>query len=63
MHVALLKVCRRGEHAEIIAVNSEEELASRLDRLQASENTLRIYIFRPTETLTRKVTFTHSFIK
>lgn len=60
MHVAILEVHRRGTRPDFISVETEEELAERLDRLQASENTLRIHIFRPTETLTRKVIFTSS---
>lgn len=60
MHVALIEVHRRGTRPDIISVETEEELAERLDRLQASESTLRIHIFRPTETLTRKVIFTSS---
>ena len=60
MHVALLEVHRRGARPDIISVETEEELTERLDKLQASESTLRIRIYRPTETLTRKVTFTSS---
>ena len=60
MHVALLEVHRRGARPEIISVETEEELTERVDKLQASESTLRIHIFRPTETLTRKVIFTSS---
>ena len=41
-------------------METEEELTERLDKLQASEGTLRIHIFRPTDTLTRKVIFTSS---
>ena len=58
MHIALLEVHRRGARPELISVETEEELTERLDKLQASESTLRIHIFRPTETLTRKVVFT-----
>ena len=60
MHVALLEVHRRGARPELISVETEEELTERLDKLRASESTLRIHIFRPTETLTRKVIFTSS---
>ena len=60
MHIALLEVHRRGTRPEIISVETEEELTERLDKLQASESTLRIHIFRPTNTLTRKVIFTSS---
>ena len=60
MHIALLEVHRRGARPEIISVETEEELTERLDKLQASECTLRIHIFRPTDTLTRKVIFTSS---
>ena len=60
MHIALLEVHRRGARPELISVETEEELTERLDKLQASESTLRIHIFRPTETLTRKVVFTSS---
>ena len=60
MHIALLEVHRRGARPELISVETEEELMERLDKLQASESTLRIHIFRPTETLTRKVIFTSS---
>lgn len=60
MHVALLEVHRRGARPDIISVETEEELTERLDKLQASESTLRIRIYRPTETLTRKVIFTSS---
>ena len=60
MHLALLEVHRRGARPEIISVETEEELIERLDKLQASESTLRIHIFRPTNTLTRKVIFTSS---
>lgn len=60
MHVALLEVHRRGARPDLISVKTEEELTERLDKLQASESTLRIHVFRPTETLTRKVVFTSS---
>ena len=60
MNLALLEVHRRGTRPELISVETEEELTERLDKLQASESTLRIHIFRPTETLTRKVIFTSS---
>ena len=60
MHIALLEVHRRGTRPEIISVETEEELTERLDKLQASESTLRIHVFRPVETLTRKVIFTSS---
>ncbi len=60
MHIALLEVHRRGARPEIISVETKEELTERLDKLQASESTLRIHIFRPTDTLTRKVIFTSS---
>ena len=60
MHIALLEVHRRGTRPEIISVETEGELTERLDKLQASESTLRIHIFRPTNTLTRKVIFTSS---
>ena len=60
MHIALLEVHRRGTRPDIISVETEEELTERLDKLQASESTLRIHVFRPTETLTRKVIFTSS---
>ena len=60
MHIALLEVHRRGTRPELISVETEEELTDRLNKLQASESTLRIHIFRPTETLTRKVIFTSS---
>ena len=60
MHIALLEVYRRGARPEIISVETEEELTERLDKLQASESTLRIHIFRPINTLTRKVIFTSS---
>lgn len=60
MHIALLEVHRRGARPELISVETEEELTERLDKLQASESTLRIHIFRPTEALTRKVIFTSS---
>ena len=58
MNIALLEVHRRGARPEIISIETEEELTERLDRLQASESTLRIHIFRPVNTLTRKVIFT-----
>lgn len=60
MHIALLEVHRCGARPELISVETEEELTERLDKLQASESTLRIHIFRPAETLTRKVIFTSS---
>ena len=60
MHIALLEVHRRGARPEIISVETEEELTERLDKLQASESILRIHVFRPAETLTRKVIFTSS---
>lgn len=60
MHVALLEVHRRGARPDLISIETEEELTERLDKLQASESTLRIHVFRPTETLTRKVIFTSS---
>ena len=60
MHLALLEVHHRGARPEIISVETEEELTERLYKLQASESTLRIHIFRPTDTLTRKVIFTSS---
>ena len=60
MHIALLEVHRRGARPELISVETEEELTDRLNKLQASESTLRIHIFRSTETLTRKVIFTSS---
>ena len=60
MHIALIEVHRRGARPDLISVETEEELIERLDNLQASEITLRIHIFRPTETLTRKVIFTSS---
>ena len=60
MHIALLEVHRRGARPDLISVETEEELIERLDKLQASESTLRIHVFRPTETLTRKVIFTSS---
>ena len=58
MNIALIEVHRRGARPELISVETEEELTERLDKLQASESTLRIHIFRPAETLTRKVIFT-----
>ena len=60
MCIAIVEVHRRGARPEIISVETEEELTERLDKLQASESTLRIHIFRPTDTLTRKVIFTSS---
>jgi hypothetical protein len=60
MHIALIEVHRRGARPDIISVETEEELTERLDKLQASESTLRIHVFRPTETLTRKVIFASS---
>ena len=60
MHIALLEVHRRGARPDLISVETEEELTERLDKLQASESTLRIHVFRPTDTLTRKVIFTSS---
>ena len=60
MHIALLEVHRRGARPELISVETEEELTERIDKLQASESILRIHIFRPVETLTRKVIFTSS---
>ena len=60
MHIALIEVHRRGARPELISVETEEELTERLNKLQASESTLRIHIFRPIETLTRKVIFTSS---
>lgn len=60
MHLALLEVHRRGARPEIIPIETEEELTERLDKLQASESTLRICIFRPVDTLTRKVIYTSS---
>ena len=60
MTIAIVEVHRRGARPEIISVETEEELTERLDKLQASESTLRIHVFRPTETLTRKVIFASS---
>ena len=60
MHHALLEVHRRDTCPELIRVQNEEELKDRLDKLQASDSVLCIHIFRPTETLTRKVTFVSS---
>lgn len=61
MHHALLEVHRRGSaRPETLSVDTEEELIERLNSLQASESVLRIHVFRPTETLTRKVTFVSS---
>ena len=60
MHIALLEVYRRGDRPEIIYVETEEELAERIDKLQASESAIQIRIFRLTDTLTRKVIFTSS---
>lgn len=60
MHIALLEVHRRGARPEIISVETEEELTERLDKLQASESTLQVRIFRSAEILTRKVIFTSS---
>ena len=60
MHIALLEAHRRGARPELISVETEEELTDRLNKLQASESILQIHIFRPAETLTRKVTFTSS---
>ena len=60
MHLALLEVHRRGVRPEIISIETEEELTERLDKLQASESTLRVHVFRPVSTLTRKVIFTSS---
>ena len=60
MHIALLEVHRRGARPEIISIETEEELTERLDKLQASESTLRIHIFRPVDTLTRRVIYTSS---
>ena len=60
MHIALLEVHRRGARPETIYVETEEELAERIDKLQASEITIQIRIFRLTNTLTRKVIFTSS---
>ena len=60
MHIALFEVHRRGARPETISVETEEKLTERLDKLQASESTLRIHVFRPTETLTRKVIFASS---
>lgn len=60
MNIALLEVHRRGARPEIIYVETEEELAERIDKLQASESTIQIRIFRLTDTLTRKVIFVFS---
>ena len=60
MHIALLEVHRRGARPEVISIETEEELTERLDKLQASESTLRIHIFRPVDTLTRRVIYTSS---
>lgn len=60
MHIAFLEVHRRGARPEIISIETEEELTGRLDKLQASENTIQIRIFRITDVLTRKVIFTPS---
>lgn len=60
MNIALIEVHRRGARPETISVETEEELTERLGKLQASESTLRIHVFRPVETLTRKVIFTSS---
>ena len=60
MNIVLIEVHRHGARLELISVETEEELTERLNKLQASESTLRIHIFRPTETLTRKVIFTSS---
>ena len=60
MNIALLEVHRRGARPEILSIETEEELTERLDKLQASESTLRIHIFRPVDTLTRRVIYTSS---
>ena len=60
MHIALLEVHRRGARTDLISVETEEELTERLDKLQASESTLQVHVFRPVTTLTRKVIFTSS---
>ncbi len=65
MCIALLHVRRTGvRHPsifwEVISIETEEELVPRIEKLQASENTLQICVYRPTEVLTRKVTFVSS---
>ena len=60
MNIVLIEVHRHGARLELISVETEEELTERLNKLQASESILQIHIFRPAETLTRKVTFTSS---
>lgn len=60
MNIALLEVHRRGARPEIISIETEEELTERLNKLQAGESTLRIHIFRPVDTLTRRVIYTSS---
>ena len=62
MYVALLHVRRTGiRHPsvfwEVIPIKTEEDLVARIEKLRASENTLQIHVYRPTEVLTRKVTF------
>ena len=65
MYVALLHVRRTGvRHSsvfwEAIPIETEEDLAARIKKLQAAENTLQICVCRPAEVLTRKVTFVSS---
>ena len=60
MNIVLIEVHRHGARLELISVETEEELTERLNKLQASESILQIHIFRPAETLTRKVIFTSS---
>ena len=65
MYVALLHVRRTGvRHPnvfwEAIPIETEEDLVARIEKLRAGENTLQIHVYRPTEVLTRKVTFVSS---
>ena len=65
MHVALLHVRRTGvRHPsvfwEAIPVETEEDLGTRIKKLQTDSNTLQICIYRPAEVLTREVTFVSS---
>ncbi len=61
MCIAIVEVQRRGVASpELITFNDEQALAERLSKLTTTDNVERLKIFRPAETLTRKVIFTSS---
>lgn len=60
MHVAIIEVRRKSIRPELIAVDTEEELIKRIEKLQLADNVVSLHIYRCTTNLTREVIFVES---